>query len=127
VLPVGCVQVSFGGVGYYYNDGVYFRPTPAGPYAVVPPPVGVIVPQLPDGAEAVVVGQAPYYYAAGAFYVQEPTGFAVVPAPLGAVVHGLPPGATPVVIEGRVYYLGNLTYFMPMMAGGVTVYVTAHP
>jgi len=126
-LPVGYIQVSAGGTGYYYYDGVYFRPTPEGPYAVVPPPVGVIVPQLPDGAEAVMVGPTTYYYAAGAFYLPDPRGFAVVPAPLGAVVHGLPPGATPVLIEGKVYYLGNSTYFMPMMLGGLTVYVTAVP
>ena len=126
-LPSGYVQVSVGGTGYYYYDGVYFRPTPAGPYAVVPPPVGVIVPQLPDGAEAVLVGPTTYYYAAGAFYLPDPRGFAVVPAPLGAVVHGLPPGATPVLIEGKIYYLGNSTYFLPVMVGGLTAYVTAIP
>jgi hypothetical protein len=126
-LPAGYVQVSAGGTGYYYYGGVYFRPTPAGPYAVVPPPVGVIVPQLPEGAEAVAVGPATYYYAGGAFYLPDPSGFAVVPAPLGAVVHNLPLGATPVLIEGQVYYLGNSTYFMPMMLGGLTVYVTAVP
>lgn len=127
VLPVGCVQVSFGGVGYYYNDGVYFRPTPAGPYAVVPPPVGVVVPQLPDGADPILIGQTTYYYAGGAFYLQQPTGFAVVAAPLGVTVAGLPPGAIPVFIRGKTYYVSGSAYFLPVMAAGVTAFVTVQP
>lgn len=127
VLPPGYVQVTVGPTGYYYYDGVFFRPTPEGPYAVVPPPVGVIVPQLPDGAEAVVVGATTYYYAGGAFYLPAPAGFAVVAAPLGAVVHGLPLDATPVTLEGRIYYQGNSTYFLPVMVGGVTAYVVSAP
>src|SRR5512137_1279882 len=51
-LPVGYVQTSVGTTGYYYYNGVYFRPTTAGTYTVVAPPVGAIVPQLPSGAEA---------------------------------------------------------------------------
>jgi len=126
-LPSGYVQVSVGGTGYYYYDGVYFQPTPAGPYAVVMPPIGAIVPQLPEGAEMVNVAGATYYYAAGTFYLPDPRGFAVVPAPLGAVVHEPPPGATTVLIEGKIYYFGNGAYYLPMMAGGVTVYATVIP
>jgi hypothetical protein len=127
VLPVGYVQVSLGGVGFYYYDGVYFQPTTAGAYAVVSPPVGVIVPQVPDGADAIVVGPTTYYFAGGAFYLQQPTGFAVVPAPLGVTVTGLPPGATPVTLNGAIYYAAGSAYFRPVMQAGVTVYVTAHP
>jgi hypothetical protein len=127
VLPPGYVQVSVGAAGYYYYDGVYFQPTPAGSYVIVAPPVGVIVPQLPDGAEAIAVGPTTYYYAGGAFYLQQPTGFAAVPAPLGVTVTGLPSGATPVTINGAVYYVAGPTYFLPVMQAGVTVYVTAHP
>ena len=127
VLPVGYVQVSLGGTGYYYYDGVYFRPTPEGPYAVVAPPVGVIVPQLPEGADRILVGQTTYYYAGGAFYLQQPTGFAVVAAPLGVTVQGLPPGALSVFIRGKTYFVAGSTYFIPVMAGGVTVFVTAQP
>ena len=127
VLPQGYIQLSTGGLGYYYYDGVYFRPTPDGPYAVVAPPVGVVVPQLPDGAQLVVAGGASFYYAGGAFYLPQPGGFAVVPAPLGAMVNSLPPWATAVTINGRIYYMADNTYFMPVMVGGVTAYVTARP
>jgi hypothetical protein len=46
---------------------------------------------------------------------------------LGVTVSGLPPGATTVVINGAIYYVSGSNYFLPVMQGGVTVYVTAHP
>jgi hypothetical protein len=127
VLPPGYVQVSVGASGFYYYDGVYYQPTTSGNYAVVAPPVGAIVPQLPSGAEAIAAGPTTYYYAGGAFYVQQPTGFAITPAPLGVTVTMLPLGAAPVVIKGVLYYLANYAYYLPVMQGGVTVYVTAQP
>lgn len=127
VLPPGCVQVSVGAGVYYYYDGVYYQATSSGNYAVVSPPVGAIVPQLPSGAEPVADGDTTYYYAGGAFYFQQPAGFAVMPAPLGVTVTMLPPGAAPVVINRGLYYLANYVYYAPVMQGGVTVYVTAHP
>jgi len=127
VLPPGYVQVSVGLTGYYYYDGVYYQPTTSGNYVVVAPPDGVIVPQLPSGTDAIVVGPTIYYYAGGAFYAQQPTGFAVMSAPLGVTVTMLPPGAAPVVVNGTLYYLADNVYFLPVMQAGVTVYVTAHP
>jgi hypothetical protein len=121
------VQVSVGASGFYYYDGVYYQPTTSGNYAVVAPPVGAIVPQLPSGAEAIAAGPTTYYYAGGAFYVQQPTGLAITPAPLGVTVTMLPLGAAPVVIKGVLYYLANYAYYLPVMQGGVTVYVTAQP
>src|SRR5208282_5083439 len=67
VLPLGYVPLMVGATTYDYYDGVYFQPTPAGTMAVVAPPVGAIVSQLPDGAETFVVGTATYYYAGGGF------------------------------------------------------------
>ena len=126
-LPQGYVQVSAGATGYYYYDGVYFRPTTTSAYEVVAPPVGALVPQLPSGAEAIAVGPTTYYYAAGAFYFQQPNGFAVMPAPMGVTVTSLPAGAAPVVIKGTLYYAAGNVYFLPVMQAGITVYVTAHP
>jgi hypothetical protein len=94
---------------------------------VVNPPVGAIVPQLPPGAEAIQVGPTVYYYAAGAFYVQQPQGFILVTPPLGITVGELPPGATQVIINGLVYYQAEGAYFQPVMQNGVTVYMTARP
>jgi hypothetical protein len=108
VLPVGYVQNSVGTTGYYYYDGVYFRPTTDGTYAVVAPPVGAIVPQPPNGADAIVLGSATYYYGGGAFYLQQLTGFAVVETPLGITLADLPHRAEPVVIDGVIYYVAGL-------------------
>jgi hypothetical protein len=129
VLPPGFVQVSVGSTGYYYYDGVYFQAIAslASGYAVVAPPVGVIVPQLPSGAEQIASGNAAYYYAGGAFYLQQPTGFQVMPAPVGVVVTTLPSGATPVAVKGVLYYQATNGYYLPAMMGGVTVYTTAQP
>jgi hypothetical protein len=128
-LPAGFVQVSAGGTGYDFYDGVYFQPVASlSPgYVVVAPPVGAVVPQLPSGAEPVAESGTTYYYAAGAFYLQEPNGFAVMPAPLGVVVTTLPAGATPVFVKGALYYLAANVYYKPAMLGGATVYTTAHP
>src|SRR5215471_19567971 len=119
-LPFGYVQASVGTTGYYYYDGVYFQPTTEGTYAIVPPPVGATVPQLPDGAEAMIVGPNTYYYAGGAFYLPQPNGFLVVTAPAGVTVTSLPFGATPVTINGVLYFLSGATYFTPLMQGGIT-------
>jgi len=127
VLPAGSVEVSVNGIGFYYYDGVFFSPTTTGFYAAATPPVGIVVPKLAEGAEPIVVGATTCYYSAGAFYVQQPNGFVVVPAPLGVTVTGLPPGASPTVINGVLYYVSDPNYFQPVMQGGVTVYVTAHP
>lgn len=129
VLPSGFVQVSVGGTGYYYYDGVYFQAVTslASGYTVVAPPIGVIVPQPPSGAQQVVSGNATYYYAGGAFYLQQPTGFQVMPAPLGVIVTTLPSGATPVAVKGALYYQAANGYYLPAMMGGVTVYTTAQP
>jgi hypothetical protein len=125
-LPAGFVQVSVGGTGYYYYDGVYFRPVASlsSGYEVVAPPTGVVVPQIPTDAELVTVGDGVYYYAGGAFYVQQPAGFAVVPAPPGAVVKTPPPGATPIALNGAVYFQTADAYYQPIAAGGMTLYTT---
>ncbi len=75
VLPPGYMQVSGGAVGYYYYDGVFYQPTTLGNYVVVAPSAGVVIPQLPEGAEAFNVGPAIYYYAGGNFYIQQVNGF----------------------------------------------------
>ena len=59
--------------------------------------------------------------------MQQPTGFAITPAPLGVTVTMLPLGAAPVVIKGVLSYLANYAYYLPVMQGGVTAYVTAQP
>ncbi len=125
-LPQGYVTFSVGNQPYYYYEGVYYEPGPSG-YVVVTPPVGAVVSVLPPGVETLVANGTVYYYAGGAFYIQQPTGYAVVPPPLGVTVTTLPPGAVPVNINGNLYYTANSVYYMPVMQGGMTVYMTVRP
>jgi len=116
-LPAGYVQVSVGGTGYYYYDGVYFRPVASlsSGFEVVAPPTGVVVPKVPTGAELVTVVDNAYYYAGGAFYMQQPSGFAVVPAPLGAVVNTPPLGAIAVTVNGAVCFQAANGFYQPVL------------
>lgn len=81
-------------------------------------------PKIPTGAQVVTVGHSAFYYACGAFYGQEPTGFAVVPAPPGAVVNAPPPGAIPLTVNGELYCKVGNTYYEPAVVGGTTLYTT---
>jgi len=106
------------------HDYFYFGGGPSG-YEVCAPPVDADIPALPPGAEAIQVGDTVYYYAAGAFYVQQSDGsFIVVPTPLGVTVALLPPDATSVVVNGIGYFLADGVYYQPVMQGGVTAYLT---
>ncbi|MGA2871716.1 MAG: DUF6515 family protein, partial [Verrucomicrobiota bacterium] len=75
--------------------------------------------------ETVVLGDTYYYYAGGAFYVQQPDGsYAVVAAPIGVTVSTLPPDATPVTINGLTCYQSDGAYYEPVMENGVTAFLT---
>jgi hypothetical protein len=92
---------------------------------VCPPPVDAAISELPPGTETIQVGETVYYYAAGAFYVQQADGsFIVVAAPLGVTVAVLPPDATSFVVNGVGYFQADGVYYQPVMQNGVTVYLT---
>jgi hypothetical protein len=90
--------------------------------------VGAAVPQPPDGAIAIDAGGQTYYYAGGAFYLQQPDGaYATAPTPIGVVVPELPPGAIQVSVKGTVAYQFNGIYYEPVFVNGVTQYETFMP
>ncbi len=127
VLPLGFLTLQLGGVSYCYSDGIYYQPVDGG-YEDVYPPVGAAVPEPPDGAIAIDAGGQTYYYAGGAFYVQQPDGtYTIAPTPMGVVVPELPPGAIQVSVKGAVAYQFNGIYYEPVFADGVTQYETFMP
>jgi Family of unknown function (DUF6515) len=127
VLPVGYLALQIGGVPYDYCDGIYYQPADGG-YQEVYPPVGAEVPQPPDGAIEVEAGGLTYYYAGGAFYLEQPDGtYAIAPTPMGVVVPELPPGAVQVSVKGNVAYQFNGIYYEPVFVNGVTQYETFAP
>jgi len=76
----------------------------------------------------IIAGDLTYYYAGGAFYVQQPDGtYAIAPTPIGVVVPELPPGVVQVSINGTLAYQFNGIYYEPTFVNGVTQYETIKP
>lgn len=123
-LPDGYRRIGVRGHDYFYFGGLFYD-LEAAAYVIIAPPMGAEIPGLPPGVETVVVGNTIYYYAAGAFYVQQPDGgYIVVAAPIGAVVSLLPPDAALVAINGTTCYQADGIYYSPIMQNGVTAYLT---
>jgi len=81
-LPAGATTVNYAGVSYRYHDGVWFEPR--GPaFIVVAPPIGLIVPTLPQFATRVIANGQTYFYANETYYRSraEGGGYEVVNAP----------------------------------------------
>jgi Family of unknown function (DUF6515) len=123
-LPEGYRRLGVRGHAYFYYGGLFYDDEASG-YVIIAPPVDAEIPELPPGAETVVVGNTVYYYAAGAFYVQQPDGsYIVVAAPMGATVSLLPPDAVLVAVNGTTCYQADGVYYLPVMQNGVTAYLT---
>lgn len=61
-LPPYYVPVYHAGNPYYYSNGVFYvKVENSGSYKIVLPPIGTIVPSLPEGAKATVIDQQEYY------------------------------------------------------------------
>ncbi|WP_295800734.1 DUF6515 family protein [uncultured Microbulbifer sp.] len=66
-LPKSYVSLTFGGLGYYFSDGIFYRPYGPG-YVVAQAPVGAIVYNLPGTAVSVSFGGLSYYVAYDTYY-----------------------------------------------------------
>ena len=69
-LRAGYFQLFVNGAPYYYDEGIYYQQAGTD-YQEIYPPVGAGIQELPDGAIEIDAGNLTYYYAAGAFYVQQ--------------------------------------------------------
>jgi hypothetical protein len=81
-LPHGYRSVEWGRDRFFFYGGVWYRPY--GPsFVVVAPPVGVVIPFLPDFYTTVWFGGVPYYYANDAYYVwnRDARGYVVTQPP----------------------------------------------
>lgn len=106
------VSVNFGGIGYRYQSGYFYRPYGSS-FQVVVPPIGIRIGTLPVGYRQMYVGPDPYYFYNGVYYRSMPDSeeYEVVAPPLGATVSSLPAGAKATVIDGMKYYELNGTYY----------------
>lgn len=103
--------IGFGGIGYRYYNGYFYRPYSFG-LRLIFPPIGIHIGYLPYGYYPFYLGADPYYYYGGTFY--EPygdDGYQVVAPPLNALVPELPAGATERDINGEQYYEYNGTFY----------------
>lgn len=81
-LPGSFVRISFGGLGFFYNDGIFYRPRDRG-YVVTRAPIGAVVHSLPGTAVSVIFGGHSYYVAYDTYYRWDSTrrGYRVVANP----------------------------------------------
>ena len=83
-LPTGSISIGFGGGSFFFQGGVWFRPT-GGRFVVVMPPIGITVPLLPPSYAPLWIDSTRYYYANGVYYTAaREGGYVVVAPPQGA-------------------------------------------
>ena len=125
-LRGGYSRIFVGNAYFFYDDGIYYQQV-GDDYQEVYPPVGAVIPGLPDGTIEIDAGNLAYYYAGGAFYVQQDGGFVIAPSPMGVIVPELPPGAVQVSVRNALAYQFNGIYYQPVFVNGVTQYMTFMP
>jgi len=91
-LPHAPIVVPHRGTRYFFNGGVWYRPS--GPrFVVTAPPIGLGISVLPPFFTTLWVGGVPYYYADGVYYNWRPSQreYVVVNPPEEPEVVTLPP------------------------------------
>ncbi|MEP7164397.1 MAG: DUF6515 family protein [Ferruginibacter sp.] len=106
--------IYYGGYGYRYCDGVYYRPY-NNAFQVVTPPFGIFINILPFGYRRVVVHENPYYYYNGTYYDEYESSYRVVAPPVGAIVESIPEGYETIVIDGETYYKVDDVQYKPVV------------
>lgn len=113
-LPYNYNTINYGGFGYRYWDGVFYRPY-NNLFSVCAPPIGIFIDILPIGYRRIYVRDYPYYYYNGTYYDQRGSGYTVVSPPVGAVVESLPAGYDTIYIDGETYYTVDGAQYKPVV------------
>jgi len=111
-VGVGYIGIRFGGIGYRFHRGIWYRPF-GKKYRVTRAPFGIGVRVLPVGYRKLVVGTNTYFYYYGTYYEKyiDSEEYIVVKAPIGAKVDALPEGYEIVKISDMEYYKFEYTYY----------------
>jgi len=127
-LPLGYYPFYWGPDLYYYYGGVFYLPYDGGGYEVTTPPVGAAIPNLPKGAQSIVIDGQQYYEYNGVYYQattdeKGKTVYVVAgkdgvlntngenadnppPVPqVGDVVNQLPEGSRKINLNGKKYFV----------------------
>ncbi len=113
-LPSTYLSINFGGYGYRYYDGVFYRPY-NNVFTVIAPPIGIRIHVLPIGYRRIYVNDYPYYYYNGTYYDYQDDDYVVVSPPVGAIVESIPDGYETVVIDGETYYTVDGAQYKPVV------------
>ena len=113
-LPSTYLSINFGGYGYRYYDGVFYRPY-NNIFTVIAPPIGIHINILPVGYRRIYVGDYPYYYYNGTYYDYQDNEYVVVSPPVGAIVESIPDGYETVVVDGETYYTVDGAQYKPVV------------
>lgn len=108
------LTINFGGYGYRYNNGIFYRPY-NNVYTVCAPPIGIHINVLPIGYRRIYVNDYPYYYYNGTYYDYRDNNYTVVSPPVGAIVESIPDGYETVVIDGETYYTVDGAQYKPVV------------
>ena len=114
-VGTGFTSIKFGGVGYRFHKGIYYKMR-GSKFVVVRAPIGIRIKTLPVGHRRLLINRRPYFYYYGTYYQksEENTGtYEVVDAPLGAEVDSLPEGYKIVTANEREYYMLDNVYYEP--------------
>lgn len=105
VLPHGSLSIGFRDRDFFFHGGVWFQPF-SGRYVVVAPPIGIVVPFLPQAHVTLWIGGVPLYYANGAYYRAAPAGGYVVVQPPDGVdtAQSVPPVLPPKAPPEPIFY-----------------------
>ena len=141
-LPLTAFILAFGGVNYYYHEGLFYHPS-RGAYIIVNPPIGMIIPSLPTGYSMVRVYGRDYFFYDNIYYEWAPSynGYRVVELPettstsqnsqmdnpVGTIYYDLPSGAQRRLINGVEYYYADGQYLLSTVQNGTIVYVVVNP
>lgn len=111
-FPFAYQTINYGGCGYRFYNGTFYRPYNSA-FIVVAPPVGLSINILPFGYRRLYVDNATYYYYNGTYYNDYDDGYRVVAPPVGAVVESIPQGYETVNIDGETYYVADGVQYKP--------------
>ncbi|MEP7107517.1 MAG: DUF6515 family protein [Ferruginibacter sp.] len=120
-LPLSYFSINFGGFGYRYYDGIYYRPY-NNIFRVVAPPIGIFINTLPFGYSRIYVHDYPYYYYNGTYYDYRNNNYTVVSPPVGAVVESIPDGYETLTIDGETYYEVDGAQYKPVVQKDGTIW-----
>lgn len=117
VAPSTSISVSFGGINFRYNNGVYYRPY-QNTYIVTPAPIGIRVRYLPREHRVFNLYNHSYHYYNGAYYEYQNNDYVVVPPPVGALVESIPDGYEKLQVNGDTYYIVDGVQYRAVLQNG---------